>query len=133
MASSQNDIRDRVRTITDYDSQIINNNELDEVIDAAEDEIRSDLDDAALSFYQGDDTFDLDLAVMWLSCLFAKIKTGEIEGPTISLAEVRAAPRAAGSAIWLERYERAIHRYSDFRGYAKTEIARDTREYGESF
>lgn len=133
MADSQTEIRSRVRTITDYDSNIINNADMDDVVNTAEDEIRSDLGDPSLVFYQGTDTFNLDLAVFWLSALFAKIKAGELDGPDMSVGDLETRPLDAQSSIWFSRYRKAIQRTSAGPGFGRTTVQRDDRTYGESF
>lgn len=133
MAQSQSEVETKVRNLTDYDTTIIDDSDLDGLVGLAEDEIIADTGETGLQFYQGTDTHNLDLAVMWLTCLFAKIKTGEIEGPTLSLGELRAASLSGQSSIWMERLERALHRFGDFRGFGSTNVTRDNRTYGESF
>lgn len=133
MATSQSEIKDQVRTLTDYDPQIINQSAMDDVISIAEDEIRSSAGDPSLTFYQGTDTFDLDLAVMWLSCIFAKVKTGEIDGPDMTLGDIEVSSFEGNETYWFERFQRAMRRFQNTRGFGRVDVSRDTRTYGDSF
>lgn len=133
MATSQTEIREKVRTITDYDQSLLSDSDLDGVIDLAEAEVRSDLDNPSKSFYQGTDTYHIDLAIMWLSCLFAKVKAGEIGGINIELGELRATSLTGDASLWMAKFERRLQSGGDTRGYGSTTISRDSRSYGDSY
>lgn len=130
MATSQTEIRDEVRALTDYGKNIFSDAEMDEVIGIAEDEVRAEIDDPSLSFYQGNDTFNTDRAVMWLSALFAKIRSGEIEGVEMSAGDLDINSLSTDDTFWYVQFQRRLSQLDASPGFGSTQVTRtDDRTY----
>lgn len=130
MADSQTEIRDEVRALTDYSKNIFSDAEMDEVIGIAEDEVRAEISDPSLTFYQGNDTFNADRAVMWLSALFAKIRSGEIEGVELSAGDLDTNSLSAPNTFWYIQFQRRLSQVDGTPGFGSTQVTReDDRTY----
>lgn len=124
MATSQTDIRDEVRSITDYDKSIFADDDLDELITIAEDEIKDEVGDYNLDFYNGEETFNQDRALFWLSAMFAKIRSGEIEGVELSAGDLETSSLSAQGSYWFDQYRRRLSQVGSVPGFGSVRVSR---------
>jgi hypothetical protein len=109
MASDDTSLVTEVRSLTDYDNSIYSATELIELIEIAKGEIRSDVGDPTLTFYDTEGSPE-ERALFWLTCIFAKMKAGEIDAPNISISSLRIRQASEGEryGLWFSRFE--VHR-----------------------
>lgn len=124
MASSQTEVREDVRSITDYDKSIFSDSELDELISIAEDEVKTEVGELDLAFYNGEETFNQDRAVFWLSALFAKVRSGEIEGVELSAGDLETSSLSAQGSYWFDQYRRRLAQVSGSPGFGQVQVSR---------
>lgn len=103
-------LKNKIRVLTDYDSHILSEDDLDVILDIAVDEV-----EAVILDKTGDPTdvedidwtvFPAENALFWTGCLFSKIKAGELDGVPMSLGDMNhEALRTDGeeSVIWFRR------------------------------
>jgi hypothetical protein len=108
MATDDGTLVAEVRALTDYDETIMSDLELLALVDVAKEEIKADVDDTTITFYSGDQK--ADRALFWLTCLFAKIKLGEIEAPNVSISSlrIRQASVAERYGVWVKNFEKNL-------------------------
>jgi hypothetical protein len=105
MAVDDTSLIAEVRVLTDYDETILTDSEMAAVVDLAKQEITAELGDDTLTFFSGD--ANADRALFWLTGLFCKAKTGEIDAPNISISSlrIRQASEAERIGLWLSKFE----------------------------
>lgn len=130
MANSIDDVRASVRSVTEYDASIISDADLDDVISEAESEISHEIGDYDLNFYNGEETFDQDRALVWLSILFAKIKAGEIHGIDMQVGSLQSASLSHDDKFYFNQFQRKLHSFDGVRGFGSITSTREDRTYG---
>jgi hypothetical protein len=122
-------VKDQVRTLTDYDTEIISSGDYSTLEDMAKDEIADDvgLDRSEIDFTSG----TAKIALRWLVCIFCKINVGEIGSEGYSIGEVETKDLNDQSSIWLNNYrkKRDSMRGSSLMGHVKN--SRQNRAYGD--
>lgn len=133
MAQTLSDIIGEVRSLTDYDTSVYDEGELNDVVSIAQDEVRADVGDPSLSFHNGSDTFYQDRALVWLGALFAKIRAGEIEGVDLTAGDLDIeALRAVDDGqpvYWLAQYRRRLNQLGGSSGFGSVQVSRTERSY----
>lgn len=131
MATSDSELKDEVRGLTDYDSSIITSGEMDTLLSIAKSEIETEVSDGSLDFYSDN---RLERSLFWLICLFTKIKTGEYEGMDLAISEVEMnkIPDGDDGSIWLNEFERRLHQYKSLDKTYVASISRTDRSYGDN-
>lgn len=141
MASTDSELIDEVRALTDYTQGVYSDSEMQALVNLCKEELRADFDEPNFQFYQtGDDsTLAADRALFWFVCIAAKIRAGEIGGISIDVAEVTATqPSSSGYEVWFKNFEKRLNEaqksvIESGPGPAHTTEARDDRTYGDSF
>lgn len=131
MATTDSELIDEVRQLTDYDSALISDSDFQELVNIAKEELDSEVPDSArpLSYY-GSDTHEQDRALFWLVCLFSKVKAGEIGVPTFSVNELRQNALDEQSNFWMMMFNTRVHQISGASGFGSTSLERaDERAY----
>lgn len=128
MATSDAELISEVRSLTNYDSELISDSDFNDLVAIAKEEILLDVDAGSVSYY-GSNTHANDRALFWLTALFAKVKAGEVGASTFSVADVRANSDSWQTSMWLSQYDKAISQNTDSLGFGSTTVARDDREY----
>lgn len=137
MATDDLTLKSEVRSITDYDTTIIGDGDLDAVIAVAKREIAAKVGIPDLDFYSG---LSEERALFWLTCLFAKIKKGEVEGMEMSIGDVEKKPLRvdgkddrASAVVWKAEFSHHFNSLLSQNGgaYASRSIARNNRIYGD--
>lgn len=103
MVADDTELADNVRALTDYDETILTDSELQEVIQLAKGEFWADTDTSE-PFYSGNK--QADQALFWLTCLFAKIKVGELSAPDFQIAEIDVEQSSDEESRWFSNYRR---------------------------
>ena len=111
--SNDADLLTQARSITDYDATMLPDADFKEVVATAKAELMAEVGDTTLTFY-GD--IDAERALLWTTCLFAKVKAGELDGVAMSLGDMDLESRAmggeygSGPVLWLKNAERYINK-----------------------
>lgn len=129
MASTENELIDEARALTNYGPDIISDGKFQELVDVAKEELYAELGDTNFSFF-GQDTQNADRALFWLVCLFSKVRTGEIDGIDLSIGDLRAESLSGDDAIWRRQFVRRLNSISGASGFGRVDVARDNRTYG---
>lgn len=103
MAVDDTTLKAEVRALTDYGQAIISGDDLQEVVDITKRELHADI---------GDDTVDLyanlnsERALFWLTCIFCKVKSGELDGVSFSIGEldVDSYNPHTGVGLWIDNF-----------------------------
>lgn len=129
MAVDDETLAAEVRVLTGYDAGIIDGGELLSVIELAKSELRAEVGDSTLDFYGGN--AHAERALFWLSCLFLKAKSGEIDAPDLSISELAVTPQSMDgqAGFWTQNLNARLDalRGNSLMGHAK--IQRDDRSY----
>lgn len=141
MASSDAELLSQVRDMTGYtDRTTLEESELRSVVERAKSWItsRKSLDPDA-SWY-AEDSPEREEALFWLSCLFSKVASGELDSPGHEVDNVRIEHLAANgdsqTTEWASRAQQALRNVSPAGSsggnYGVTSIQRSSdRTYGE--
>lgn len=140
MATSDTELVQEARAITDYDASILSDSEFHSLVRIGKEEIRAEFDSPNFSFYQtGEEhTLQADRALFWFTCIAAKIRAGEIAGLDIDIGQIRTSqPDQERYQPWFrqlnKRLNAATSKHSEASGISQQAPQRDDRQYGESF
>lgn len=126
MATDDASLKAEVRAITDYDTGIFTDAELQGVVDIAKRELQSNKNDASLDFY-GD--LRAERTLFWLTCLFSKVRAGEIDGGSFSISELKVDSGEEGNSMFFDNFWRNYHSIGDGRPRGHLKGQRPNREY----
>lgn len=134
MATSDTELIEEVRALTDYDSSIVSDSEMQELVEIGKEEIRLEfplVDNLFPGFYEGDLT--IDRALFWFVYVAAKVKVGELGGLDISAGSfLDVAPDSASDSMGLRNFQRRMKGVQTMGGIAQAQITRSSdRTYGE--
>lgn len=129
---------DEVRTITGYDTDVLDNQEMLNVVRIAMNDLEA-MAEKDVDFYSDPTSYE-NRALMWASCVFALMRLREMDGPDVRLEHidiesVRAAGKENGERE-VEWYRRAnkfanlMSRANTTRRFGSTNIERGNRVYG---
>lgn len=135
MADTDQELQDEVRDITDYTDAVLPDSKLSSVVATAKREVQGVADTNISDWYTDRDA---ELALFWTTCLFCKIKAGELDGVAMSLGDMETESlKSAGDAeddkpvIWFERAMRYSRRKTPEGGsFGHRSMARTGRSYG---
>jgi len=142
MATSDTELVREVRALTGYsDGNIISDAELHELVNLTKEELRAEFDDPNFSFYQtgNTNTIQADRALFWFVCIASKIRTGELGGFDVDIADIRTdSPDDEEYKMWFQRFNSrlasaASKHASSGGGPSQVSPQRDGRSYGDSF
>jgi hypothetical protein len=85
MAIDDTTLKAEVRLLTNYDETIVSPSKLQELVDLAKRELEGSTQNSSLNFY-GDIT--TERALFWLTCIYCKIRAGEIDSPSFKIGEI---------------------------------------------
>lgn len=130
------DLKVQVRATTDYDALVLADGDLDEVVATAKAEVMGEAGTGSITFY-GD--LNAERALFWTTCLFCKIRAGEIEGVPMSLGDIDIESLTAGGeygsgpVLWLQNARNYSRRITDGGArYGIRSLTRGgTRNYGD--
>lgn len=129
MAVDDETLAAEVRVLTDYDTGLIADGDLLSLIELAKTELRSEVEDPTLDFFSGN--LNAERALFWCTCLFVKVKAGEIDAPNFSVSELKVShqPMDDQSGFWLQSLTRRLDalRGSSLMGHTK--VTRNDRTY----
>lgn len=131
----------QVREITDYPSTVLTNEQVENLSELAKDDIKSQVEtDNPIDFYDPDD-LDANRALMWTTCLFCKIKAGELDAANYSISEldvetVASAGKEHGQrpVIWYRKAQQFLNELKSETGnlaFGSTQVERENRVYGD--
>jgi hypothetical protein len=126
MAINDTTLKSEVRAITNYDSGMVSGGDLQAIVDISKREIRSNKNDQNLDFY-GDHRAERSL--FWLTCIFTKVKGGEIGGSSFSISELDV-ESDGGDSFYFDNFWRNYHSIGDGRPRGHLKGQRSDREYG---
>jgi len=131
MAVNDETLMAEVRVLTDYDSGLIADGDLLSLIEIAKTELRAEIGDGDLDFYGGN--LDAERALFWLTCLFLKAKSGEIDAPNFSISELQVRHQAMDeqAGFWLNSLSRRLDalRGTGLIGHARIQRADRTYQF----
>jgi hypothetical protein len=109
MAGDITSLVEEVRSLTEYDEAVFSSAELTELVELAQQEIQADVDDPNLEFF-ADGNHAAERALFWLTCIFAKVRAGEIEAPNVSISSLRIRQASATErhGLWFARFEKNL-------------------------
>ncbi|QSG06398.1 hypothetical protein [Halapricum desulfuricans] len=92
-----------VRVLTNYTEDIISDTDLQDVVDLTKRELQANLNDASVDFYGN---LQAERALFWLTCIFCKVKAGEIDAPNFSIGEiqVRQSSFSERTGVWFDNF-----------------------------
>lgn len=126
MATDDASLKAEVRAITDYDTGILTNTELQSVLDVAKRELQSNKNNTTLDFY-GD--IRAERTLFWLTCIFSKVKSGEIDGGSFSISELEVESQEDSNSLFFDNFWRNYHSIGDGRPRGHLKGQRPDREY----
>ena len=131
MATDDTTLKAEVRAITDYDEGILSDPDLQEVVGIAKREIQSNKNNPDLDFY-GD--IRAERTLFWLTCIFTKVKGGEIDGGSFSISELDVETQDGDDSLFFNNFWRNYHSIGEGRprGHLKGQRPNRTYEYDNS-
>ena len=129
MAVDDSSLKDEVRLLTDYDDGLISDGDLLSLIELAKTELKAEVGNSNLSFYSGN--LDADRALFWLTCLFVKVKAGEIDAPNLSISELKVRHQSMDeqTGFWFKSLTRRINALRGTSLIGHTKVSRPDRTY----
>ena len=129
MASDDTAIKAQVRGLTDYDEVILSDPDLQEILDLAKAEIRASIGDESLDFGQ---SIQAERALFWLTCIFSKVKGGEMDAPSFNIGElsVRQSNMTERHNIWMDNFWKHYRSIEGGSPVAHITASRPDRTYG---
>lgn len=128
MANTDSELIDEVSALSGYDSSVLDDPTMQQLVSVAKSEFRSD---SGTEFTY--DNPDAERALFWLTFLFQKIAVGDIEAPEFSVAEIeQTAEESVQVSFWYRNYQKhaSAATGTGFPG-GITNIERSNRIYGE--
>lgn len=131
MATDDTSLKAEVRAITDYDTVILDDTGLQELVSLTKREIQSSKNNEDIDFYAD---LQAERTLFWLTCLFAKIKTGEIDGGSFSISELDVDSSGSSNSFYFDNFWRNYHSLGGGRprGHLKGQRSNRTYEYDNS-
>lgn len=131
MATDDPSLISEVRTLTDYNSSILTDGDMQNIVSLAKREIEGELGEEVSDFYSSILT---ERALFWLTCLFSKIKVGELEGLTLAVAEIEVTqiPDEDRANYWARQFERRMRQAQADSMSQLRNIERSDRVYGDN-
>lgn len=133
MATDDASLIEEVRGLTDYDSDILSDSELQALVDLGKEELRAELGNPQVSYYNNG-RIHATRALFWFVCIAAKVKVGEIAGVNIEVESFRSWNPAEGHyGFWFRNFDKRLSAAEnvEYGGTAHVQISRDNRSYGE--
>jgi len=135
MAQSDQEIIDEALAFLEYGS-VFDSADVQEIVDIGKDEIRSQINEYNLSFYQPepDGTMHLDRALFWFTCVGLKIRSGEMASVNLTAGSIRSTAYTGGKFSQLTNgFEDRMRAAEARRGgpAVKTMTRADNRTYSE--
>jgi hypothetical protein len=117
-----------VRVITDYPDTLLGHQDLQGVVNLAKRELQADLGSSSIDWY-GD--LSAERALFWLTCIFCKIRTGELDAPDFSLGELKVNPPGTDfqAGIWFDNFWKHYRNIEGGSPVAHTTSLRSDRTY----
>jgi hypothetical protein len=126
MATTDDELMAEVRGLTDYDTGILSDAELTTVLELTKRELESSKDSTSLDWY-GD--LQTERTLFWLTCIFAKIKTGEIDSGSFEISELSVEGDDGKDSIYFDNFWRHYHSLGGGRPRGHLTGQRPNREY----
>lgn len=133
MATDDESLIAEVRSLTDYDSDIIDDPDMQDLVDVGKEEVSGKIGNQSLTFYE-QETFHATRALFWYVCIAAKVKVGELAGMNISADDFEAMnPANAHYDFWFENFQKKLSRAqrSTSPGASLINLERTERTYGD--
>lgn len=110
MAADDESLIAEARVLTDYDSDIINDEDMQDLVDLGKEEISGKVGNQSLTFYN-EETFQATRALFWYVCIAAKVKAGELAGMNISADDFEASnPAESHYGFWFDNFQEKLSR-----------------------
>ena len=129
MAVDDSTLKAEVRVLTEYDDSIITPDDLQEIVDIAKRELYADVGDDTINLF---DNLNSERALFWLTCLFCKVKTGEIDAPSFSIGEldIESIDPNRNVGVWVNNFWKHYRAMDGGAPVAHTKSNRPDRNYG---
>lgn len=129
MAIDDTTLKTEVRAITNYDTTILPDPDLQEVVEIAKRELYADLGDDSLDLYG---SLNSERALFWLTCIFCKVKSGELDGISFNIGEldVDTYNPNRNVGIWMNNFWKHYRGIEGGAPVAHTKSNRPDRDYG---
>ena len=125
MAIDDTTLKAEVRAITDYDAVVLDDSGLQELVDLTKREIESNKINEDIDFYSD---IQAERTLFWLTCIFAQIKTGEIDGGSFSISELDVSSNSDSSFLF-DNFWRHFHSLGSGRPQGHLTGQRTNRQY----
>jgi hypothetical protein len=134
MATTDAEMVDEVRALTDYPEGVMSDSDIQTLIDIGKSELRARFDNANFDFYN--DSQYAERALFWFTCIAAKVKAGEIAGINITVDDIEASTSSVGQYdYWFDNFRENL--YEVFRDdeevplVSQQNLSRNGRTYGD--
>lgn len=129
MAVDDTTLKAEVRALTDYDATIISDDDLQDVVDLTRRELVADLGDETIDLYEN---LQAERAFFWLTCIFCKVKAGEIDAPSFSIGElqVRQSNFSERHGVWMDNFHKHYRSIEGVTPVGHIKSNRPDRDYG---
>lgn len=129
MPTDDTTLKAQVRGLTNYNDTILPDSDLQEILDLAKVEIRASIGDDTLDFGE---TVQAERALFWLTCIFTKVKAGEIDSPSFRIGElsVRQSNITERHNVWVDNFWKHYRSIEGGSPVAHTKAGRRDRDYG---
>lgn len=135
MALNETTLIEEARGITDYPASVISESQFSSLVQTAERDITATTQNYEIDWY---DTSDIDgnRALMWTTCLYAKIKAGELDSVDMDIGNLSVETITDKDAVvWYQKARKFIQSLfvveDSHKNYGSTSVARDNRSYGD--
>lgn len=114
------------RVHTKYDTLVISDPDAATLLESAMEELQDDVGRDLEFSLRGEKR-----ALLWLTCLFFKVHTGEIGAAAFTLGEIEAESLDTDSSFWLSQYRTKVNSIEGSLRFGHASGGRDTRRYGD--
>jgi hypothetical protein len=130
MASSDSELIEEVRALTDYDESVYSDEEIQELVDIGKSELRSKWNEPELDFYTSERSH-VERALFWFTCIATKVRIGEIASMNIRVESFEATkPGNLHYDYWFRNFQQHMRDAYQNPGPSSTVMSRTDRSYG---
>lgn len=137
MATSDTELITEVRSFTGYtDTNTFSDQDIQELVDIAKEEIRADIGDPNFTFYQtgATNTHNADRALFWFTCIGTKVRAGELGSISLTINDLESGrAHEQDYQFWFSQFSTKMSSartsHSAESGAASRQIERTDRSY----
>lgn len=131
MASSDSELVEEVRSLTDYDEHVYSDGEIRGLVDIGKSELRSKWNEPELDFYT-EERLHVERALFWFTCIAVKVRAGEIASMNIRVETFEATkPGNTHYGYWFRNFQQHFRDAYGESGPSSVIMSRSNRSYGD--